>query len=161
MIYIVEYPPAGRAHAWFAFDGEDLARKLAAAGGRHEAEIYSEISVRELLAAVGETPRSPGAIARFPAICALGERHGWDTTLYRADDLLGEGVLQPEPVRETDALLAALARRVRHCRVFWSDAEAAAALEQDPEFETKEGFWGREALREQLVALEVLEGPQG
>ncbi|MFZ2629645.1 MAG: hypothetical protein WAX67_12305 [Rugosibacter sp.] len=47
------------------------------------------------------------------------------------------------------------------CRVYWSDSEATAALEGEPLFENKDGFWGREALREQLVALEVVEGPQG
>lgn len=161
MIYIVEYPGGARAHAWFAFDTEDLARKLAVADGRPEAAIHSEISVRELLAAVGEAPETPSVPARFPALRALGELHGWDTTLYRADDLLGEGVLRPEPVSEAEALTAAIARRAGRCRIFWSDTEATAALEGDPEFQTREGYWGREALREQLVALEILEGPNG
>ena len=38
---------------------------------------------------------------------------------------------------------------------------ATAALGGEPLFESREGLWGREALREQLVALEVMEGPQG
>lgn len=33
MIYLLELPDNGAAHAWFAFDGEDLRTKLAARGG--------------------------------------------------------------------------------------------------------------------------------
>lgn len=161
MIYVVEYPGDGRARSWFAFDGDDFARKVYATDPRNEWEIYSTTTVRELLDGAGETPDSKTVRARFPAICTLADECGWDTTLYRADYLLGEGCLQSDPVREVDALLAALQRRVERVRVFWSDTEATAAIEHDAEFASREGFWGREVLREQLVALEILEGPLG
>jgi hypothetical protein len=161
MIYVVEFPEAGRAHAWFAFDADDFARKVYASDKREEWEIYDVVTVRELLEGVGETPESPTANAKFPAIYHLGKRHGWDTHLYRADFLLGAGCFQPEAVSESEACAAALAQRVKLCRVYWSDSEATAALEGEPLFEGREGYWGREALREQLVALEVMEGPQG
>lgn len=161
MIYVVEFPHSGRPHSWFAFDSDDLARKVYATDSRKEWEIYSETTVRELLEQVNETPSSPTARARFPAMCILGDEHGWDTPLYRADYLFGEGVLQPRQVSELDALMAALAQRGKSCRVYWSDSEATEAIERDAYFDSKEGFWGREALREQLVSLEILEGPNG
>lgn len=161
MIYVIEYPHAGQARAWFAFDGDDFARKVYATDEKREWEIHSETTVRELLTMVGESPQSATAQARFPAICMLAAEHGWDTPLYRADYLLGDGSFQVAPVREVDALIAALTWRVKTCRIFWSDAEATAAIERDPDFDTREGYWAREALREQLVSLEVLEGPNG
>jgi hypothetical protein len=161
MIYVVEFADQGRVHSWFAFDTDDFARKVYAADERQEWEIFDVVTVRELLEGVDETPESPTANAKFPAIYALGKQHGWDTPLYRADALLGEGSFQAEPIGEAAACAAALAQRVKLCRVFWSDAEATAALEGDPLFASREGFRGREALREQLVALEVLEGAQG
>lgn len=33
MIYVLELPEAAAPRAWFAFDGDDLRRKLAACGG--------------------------------------------------------------------------------------------------------------------------------
>jgi hypothetical protein len=161
MIYVVEFPELGRARSWFAFDADDFARKVYASDEREEWEIFDVVTVRELLDGVGETPGSLTANARFPAIYHLGWRHGWDTPLYRADSLLGAGCFQPEPVSESDACAAALAQRVTLCRVYWSDSDATAALEREPLFDGGDGYWGREALREQLVALEVLEGPQG
>lgn len=161
MIYVVEFPRQGRATSWFAFDGADFARKVYATDAREQWAIFDVVTARELLEGLGKTPESGEARSEFPAICALGDAHGWDTPLYRADYLLGEGSLQAEAVAESAACVAALAQRAQTCRIYWSDAEALAALERDPIFDSREGFWGREALREQLVALEVLEGPQG
>lgn len=161
MIYIVEFPDQGRVRSWFAFDTDDFARKVYASDELDEWEIFDIVTVRELLEGVGETPESATANPKFPAIYGMGKQHGWDTPLYRADYLLGAGNFQPEPIREAEACAAALARRVKLCRVYWSDSEATAALEGEPLFENKDGYWGREALREQLVALEVIEGPLG
>jgi hypothetical protein len=161
MIYILEFPAQGRARSWFAFDSDDFARKVYASDARDEWEIFDVVTARELLEGAGETPESPTARQNFPGIFGMGKQHGWDTPLYRADYLLGAGNFQPEPVSESAACAAALAQRVKLCRVYWSDAEATAALEREPLFESREGFWAREALREQLVALEILEGPQG
>jgi hypothetical protein len=152
MIYIVEFPDQGRVRSWFAFDTDDFARKVYASDELDDGESFE---------GVGETPESPTANPKFPAIYGMGKQHGWDTPLYRADYLLGAGNFQPEPIREAEACAAALAQRVKLCRVYWSDSEATAALEGEPLFENKDGYWGREALREQLVALEVIEGPLG
>lgn len=161
MIYVVEFPDSGRARAWFAFDADDFARKVYASDTRKAWEIFDVVTVRELLEGLDRTPESAGLGAEFPALHGLGKRHGWDTPLYRADYLLGEGVLQAQAVSEADACRAALVGRAGTCLVYWSDTEAVAACEGDPVFDSRKGIWGREALREQLVSLEVLEGPHG
>lgn len=154
MIYVIEFPEQGRAHAWFAFDKQDLIRKIYAQDTRAEWEIYDVVTARELLEMHGKTPET--VRDELPAICSLADQHGWDTLLYRADYLLGEGVFQTEAVTETDACVAALNRR--HCKIYWSDTQATAALENDPLFQSKAGYRAGDALREQLVALEILEG---
>lgn len=158
MIYILEIPQQGRAHAWFAFDKQDLLRKIYAADTRNEWEIFDVVTARELLELSGMTPGTADVRDKFPAICSLGEQHGWDTPLYRADYLLGDGMFQTEAVTETDACVAALMQRAKNCKIYWSDTQATKALENDPLFQDKTGYWARDALREQLVALEVLEG---
>lgn len=78
MIYVVEFPELGRARSWFAFDADDFARKVYATDEHEEWEIFDVVTVRELLDGVGETPESPTANTKFPAIYNLGWRHGWD-----------------------------------------------------------------------------------
>lgn len=157
MIYVVEIPEQGDANAWFAFDREDFARKVAAGDPLKPWEIYDVISARELLDLSDRTPDSADAREACPAICALGDAHGWDTPLYRADHLLGGGVYRAEPVSENQAWLTALGRRLKDCRVYWSDADAIAATEgADPLLARRENWRARHALHEQLVALEVL-----
>lgn len=158
MIYVVEFPEHGRAHAWFAFDQQDMLLKIYATDARHEREIFDVVTPRELLELLNKTVDTPDARDEFPAICSLGDEHGWDTPLYRADYLLGAGVFQPEAVSEIDACAAALTARSQVCRVYWSDTQATAALEKDPVFDSEAGCWGQDALRGQLVALEILEG---
>lgn len=158
MIYVIEFPEQGKEHAWFAFDRQDLMRKIYAEDTRAEWEIYDVVTPRELLEMHGKAPDTEGIREALPAICSLGDQHGWDTLLYRADYLLGEGVFQTEAVTETDACVAALNRRSRDCKIYWSDTQATAALENDPLFQSKAGCWARDALREQLVSLEILEG---
>lgn len=161
MIHVVEFPAHGRAKAWFAFEYQDFARKVYATDARRDWEIFDVVSPRELLDMLDLTPEAVDARARFPAIFSLADRHGWDTLLYRADYLLGPGKYQSEAVSESAACAAAVAARHRDCRIYWSDAQATAAIDNEPLFASREGFWGREALREQLVALEILEGVQG
>lgn len=158
MIYVIEFPEQGRVHAWFAFEKQDLLRKIYASDTRKEWEIFDVVTARELLEMFGTTPETGDAREKFPAICSLGEEHGWDTELYRADYLLGEGEFQTRAVSEIDACVAALMQRSKECRIFWSDTQATAALENDPYFQSKSGYWARDALREQLVSLEILEG---
>ena len=156
MIYVIEFPEQGRAHAWFAFEKQDLMRKIYAEDTRHECEIFDVVTASELLEMQGKTPDTDGVRDALPAICSLGDQHGWDTPLYRADYLLGGGVFQVEAVAEMDACVAALTHR--NCKIYWSDTQATAALESDPLFQSREGYWARDALREQLVSLEILEG---
>ena len=161
MIYIVELPEQARPRAWFAFDNRDFANKVYADDAKHDWEIFDVVSPRELLDMLGTVPDANNVRDRFPAVCGLADRNGWDTPLYRADYLWGPGEYRTEAVTESAACAAALAKRGNACLVFWSDTEATSAIDKDPLFLSREGYWAREALREQLVALEILEGAQG
>ena len=157
MIYVIECPPAGEPIAWFAYHLADLGRKVAARDPLEAWEIHDEVTPRALLEALGHEQVDEAARAAFPSVCALGDQHGWDTTLYRADHLLGRGVLSPDSVDEKAALLAALAARPGECRVYWSDQEAVLATEgADDWLCAKERWRARHALHQQLLSLEVL-----
>jgi hypothetical protein len=157
MIYVVEIPEIAEPRAWFAFDADDFARKVEAGDPLQPWEIHDVITPRELLALMDRVPEDPAARAEFPAISALGDTHGWDTPLYRADHLIGRGIYQPQVVAETDACVAALRQRNKECCVFWSDEQAIAATEgADALLAQREHWRARYALHEQLVALEVL-----
>jgi len=150
-------PARAEPRAWFAYDEADLARKVAATDALQPWEIYDQQSAREWLELLGELPPGPEAEARFPALCALGQRHGYDAPLYRADHLLGRGMLQAEPVSLRQALEAALAARPGHTTVYWSDEQALHAFEGgDPALVGPAHWHARRALYQQLVALEVL-----
>lgn len=155
MIYVVEFPHQARPSAWFAFDREDFARKVHARHTGHRT-LVSAATPRQQLEAAGLAPDSPGARERYPEIFDLAASHGWDTVLYRADSLLGEGVYQAEPVSEFDACAAAIAGDLRDCRVYLSDQAAITALYSDPLYDGREGFPAHMALREQLIALDVI-----
>lgn len=151
MIHVVEVPWQGRPLAWFAFDEDDLIGKIRVRRAATAQCIHAVASARELLA-------TSGAAADAPPdwIAALAGRHGWDTPLYRADALLEPGSYQPEPVSELHAHLAALAGPLRACRLHVDDESALEALYGDPLYRGREGFYAHMALREQLIALEVL-----
>lgn len=97
MIYIVEFPHQGRAHAWFAFDRHDFVLKVHAREGRAE-----------------------------------GMEH-------------------------FDACVAALASTLKACRIYLDEEQAIGALQSDPLFDPREGFYAHMALREQLIAMEAME----
>ncbi|WP_290868488.1 hypothetical protein [Aquabacterium sp.] len=166
MIYVVELPHEGDPSAWFAFDAEDFFRKVAAADPLDEWEIHDVTTARELLDLVGHDGEPDAAREAFPGICSLGDEHGWDTDLYRADHQLGRGAYQPEPVSVEAACEAALRARVaadsaqgplRDVRIYWSDPEAVLATETiEPFYEQANGWRALHALREQLLALEVV-----
>jgi|PersoiStandDraft_1058852.scaffolds.fasta_scaffold78817_2 hypothetical protein len=150
-------PARAEPRAWFAYDEADLARKVAATDSLQPWEIYDQQSAREWLELLAELPPGPEAEARFPALCALGQRHGYDAPLYRADHLLGRGMLQAEPVSLRQALEAALAARPGRTTVYWSDEQALQAFEGgDPALVGPAHWHARRALYQQLVALEVL-----
>lgn len=158
MIYVLELPDQGEPRAWFAYDDEDFSRKVAATDPLQAWEIYDDRTARELLEDLDCPVIDEAARARFPGICALGDEHGWDTPLYRADHLLGRGEFSTLPVTERDALAAALAMRAGATRyVYWNDRDAIAAFEgADRRIAGKEFWWARRALYEQLVGVEVL-----
>jgi hypothetical protein len=162
MIHVVELPPQGDPRAWFAYDDDDFARKVAATDPLQAWEIHDTLTARDLLDSASPDANADGAAdaatrVRFPAICALGDAHGWDTPLHRADHLLGRGVLRVEPVAERDALSAALAARGGLSCIYWNDRDAIGAFEgADPRLAGREHWWARRALYEQLVELEVL-----
>ncbi len=156
MIYIVEFPRQGRAHAWFAFNRDDFVLKVRAARAREGWIIFETLNVRERLAARGLTPDTPDAARAHADLFELARVHGWDTPLYRADPVLGQGVLQAEPVGEFDASVAALARDLKACRVYLDDEGAIEALQRDPLLDPNGGFYAHMALREQLIAMEAM-----
>jgi hypothetical protein len=105
MIFVVELPAAADPRAWFAFDEEDLLRKVAAA------DIEG---LRMTHAALGDC--DPAALA--------------EATLRARGD----------------------------CRIYGDEAQAMAAFERrdDPAWQGSGGWRAHRALREQLLALEVL-----
>jgi hypothetical protein len=151
MIHVLEVPSIGRPRAWFAFDEADLMGKIRAAWAQPEGQIYAVASPRELLAVDGG---SAEAAPRW--ITALAEQHGWDTALYRADALLGHSSWQAEPVSELRASIAALVDTLQTCRLYPDDDIALDALYRDPLYQGRDGFYAHMALRDQLIALEVL-----
>ena len=87
----------------------------------------------------------------------LARNHGWDTPLYRADHVFGQGVWQAEAVDEFEACVDTLAHDLKTCRVHLSDELAIGALQSDPLYDKYQGFYAHMALREQLVAMDALE----
>ena len=166
MIYVVEVPHEGPPHAWFAFHGEDLLSKVVLHDALQLWEVYDVTSARELLELVGQIPGTAEAQNEFPGLCRLAGAYGWDTPLYRADHLLERGTYQPEKVALEAACAAALQARVsenlvagalKAVRLYWSDPEAVLATEgAEPLFDTPGGWRALHALREQLLALDVL-----
>lgn len=157
MIYVVECPPDSEPRAWFAYHLADLAGKVAAGDAYEVWEIFDQVTPRALLDALGHEQVDAAAREAFPSVCALGDQFGWDTTLYRADHLLGRGVLSPDPVDEGAALLAALMARPGECRIYWGDQEAVLATEgADAWLCAPERWRARHALHQQLLSLDVL-----
>lgn len=157
MIYVLQCPPDAEPHAWFAYHLADLALKVAADDPLDAWEIHDEVTPRALLDALGHEAVDDAARTSFPSVCALGDQHGWDTTLHRADYLLGRGVLSPEPVDERAALLAAVAARPGETRIYWGDQEAVLATEGGDAWLCAPERWrARHALHQQLLSLEVL-----
>lgn len=156
MIFVLEIPQAAEPRCWFAYDGDDLLRKVAADDPLQPWEIHDCATPRELLEMFDAAPDTPGVAGQFPGICAMGEEYGWDTPLYRADHLGEPGSYRREAVTPAQAGAAALRAR-GECRVYWTESEATAAFERadDPVW-AGPGWRARWALRAQLIATEVL-----
>lgn len=147
MIHVVEINEENHARVWFAFDEADFVRKVQATFGQStEHIIFEQTTPQQLL-------HSKHASAEI--ISALVTQFGADTTVYRADYLLGHGVYQVEAVSALRASLAAVAS-VADFRVYTSDEDAAEELDRDPLYKSKEGFDAALKLRAQLVEMEVI-----
>lgn len=159
MIYVVQFPREGDPNTWFAYDQDDFVRKVCADDLLEDYQIHDVITPRELLDLAEQTPDSPGVRETFPAICRLADSQGWDHPFYRADYVLGEGVLSPEAISADEAYRAALEQRLEKVLIYWEDSAALAALEADPALsENSRALYARHSLRQQLIALEVLDG---
>lgn len=146
MIHIVEIHEHHHARVWFAFNEADFILKVGITHGpSQDMLIYQQTTARQLLADSGCATDSE----------ALAAQYGWDTPLYRADYMLGQGIYQTEPVSELRACLAAVAS-ADDFRVYPDDDTAADELDRDPFFKTKEGFDAYYKLRSQLVDMEVI-----
>lgn len=155
MIYVMELPAEREPTAWFAYDDDDFMRKVAVSDTLDADAIFSATTLRELLDFEGPAPQQQTR-EQYPSLCEMGDAHGWDATLYRADYLLGRGVCQLEPVTPRDAAAAALAAR-GECIVYWNDRDAIGAFEgADPRLAGEARWRARRALYVQLIALEVL-----
>ncbi|CAM3669612.1 hypothetical protein [Roseateles saccharophilus] len=157
MIYVIHQPAAGEASAWFAFDADDLLRKVAAGDALPAHAIWDRASARELLALFDESPAAGGVRERFPGICALGDADGWDTLLHRADYLHEAGLYAPQPTRCEEACFAALRARGGQWKFYENEPHALAAVDlPDPLYDAPGGWRARWALRQQLIAVEAL-----
>lgn len=158
MIFVVEGRPDAELQAWFAFDKADLLEKVSAGEDLQPWELWDCTSARELLDRVDESPEHPGVRERFPAMCELGDREGWDTALYRADLLTGRGLYRRKPIARLDACIAALLHRSGgQLRIYADEPAAFSAVDApDPWFGAPGGWRARPALREQLIATEGL-----
>lgn len=161
MIFVVEVPHQGEPRAWFAYDEEDLLIKVAEGDRLPIWEIHDQRTARELIELVGEDPLDPTVAQRLPGLWALVTEHGMDALLYRADHLRGDGY-RPDAIDLASACDAALKARVgvtlQDVRIWWSEQEAVLASEDpgEPLFNRGGGWRALHALREQLLALDVV-----
>jgi hypothetical protein len=156
MILTVEIPHGGKPSCWFAFDEDDFIRKVKVARSDAIGVIYGVNTPRELLAAQGLVPDAAGLADSQPGIVSLAKEYGWDTSLYRADYLLAPGLYQADEVSEFVAHVAVVAKELKACRVYRDEEQAMDCLYKDSLYAGKEGFYAHMALREQLIALEVM-----
>ncbi len=147
MIHIVEIDEQNHARVWFAFDEADFVRKVQAnLAPASEYIIFEQTTPQQLL-------HSKHASAE--TVSALVAQFGADTTVYRADYLLGHGLYQVEPVSALRASMAVVAS-ANDFRVYSSDEGAAEELDRDPLYRSKQGFDAALKLRAQLVEMEVI-----
>jgi hypothetical protein len=156
MILTLEIPRLGKPNCWFAFNEDDFVRKVQATRSTQPGVIFSAGTPREMLCAQGWTPESTQGADQHADLLQLAATRGWDTRLYRADYLLAPGHYQTEDVSEFVAHVAAVATDLQTCRVYRDEEQAMDALYADPLYAGQKGFYAHMALREQLIALEVI-----
>jgi hypothetical protein len=152
MIHIVEIDEQNHARVWFAFDEADFVRKVQAnLAPASEYIIFEQTTPQQLL----HSKHASNETDRAETVSALVAQFGADTTIYRADYLLGPSVYQVEPVSALRASMAAVAS-THDFRVYSSDEDAAEELDRDPLYRSKQGFDAALKLRAQLVEMEVI-----
>jgi len=156
MILVIEIPRVGKPGCWFAFDEADFVRKVRLTRKAIDGVVFQIETPRRLLAARGASSDSPGAQEQHADLVQLAAANGWDANVYRADYLLAPGHYQSEEVSEFLAHVALLAQGLKACRVYPDEEQAMDSLYGDPLYEGREGFYAHMALREQLIALEVI-----
>lgn len=156
MILAVEVPQNGGPSCWFAFDEADFIHKVRLARKNVDGVVFGIETPRRLLSAHGASPDSPGVHEQHSDLLELAATYGWDASLYRADYLLAPGHYQAEEVSEFVAHVALLAHGLKACRVYLDEEHAMESLYADPLYEGRGGFYAHMALREQLIALEVI-----
>ncbi len=156
MILTLEVPQQGKPSCWFAFNEEDFIRKVQVTRSAADGVIFNASTPRELLAGRASAPDAPGIRDQHADLLDLATAHGWDTLLYRADYLLAPGHYQIEEVSAFVAHVAVTAHGLRTCRVYLDEEQAMDALYNDSLYAGREGFHAHMALREQLIALEVM-----
>jgi hypothetical protein len=156
MILTVEIPHSGKPACWFAFDEADFIRKVRLTCKQIDGVVFQMETPRRLLGARGAEPDSPGVQEQHADLAQLAAANGWDTNVYRADYLLAPGHYQSEEVSEFRAHVALLAHSLKGCRVYPDEEQAMHSLYGDPLYEGRNGFHVHMALREQLIALEVI-----
>lgn len=155
MLYVVEVPNEGKPKSWFAFDEADLMRKVHAAKTEPYPVVYAQTSARQQLEKLAAAS-GPESEAERSQLQSLSEQVGLDTVLYRADYLLGPAIYQAEAVDELEACVSALNSNLKVCRIYGSETAAVNALYNDPIFDPYKEFYNHMALREQLIAMEVI-----
>ena len=123
-LIVLSVPHRGEPSA-YRIDAESFCRSVEDAAGERGQDAFYSTTPRQLLSDwSGATPEStPDEDADDGWIRDLGAAHGWDTPIYRADAILGEGVYTAEPV---DRLAAAEAYEV-------SDLSALYVLKSETE----------------------------
>jgi hypothetical protein len=156
LILALEVPHAGRPKCWFAFNEADFIRKARLARPAAAGVIFHVSTPRQLLQAHERGPAAADRPQREAEWRALAAAHGVDTAVFRADYLLAPAHYQAEEVSEFVAHVAAVAHDLKACRVYYDEERAMDALHQDSLYAGEDGFYAHMALREQLIALEVL-----
>jgi hypothetical protein len=157
LILTLEVPHVGRPSCWFAFNEEDFIRKVRLGRPAAAAAVIFNVSTpRQLLEPAERGPDATERSLRDAEWRALAAAHGTDAAVYRADYLLAAAHYQAEAVSEFVAHVAAVAHGLKACRVYYDEEQAMDALLQDSLYAGEDGFYAHMALREQLIALEVL-----
>lgn len=146
MIHVVEISENAKAQAWFAYDEHDFVRKVQV---RFDTPEWQNWVLYQCA-----TPRQ--MVAKGEDANLLAEHFGWDTPLYRADFLLEHGQYQLGEIPEFKACLAAVVNTCHDWRIYLDDESAADALLIDQLFQGRDGLQAHIALREQLIAMEIL-----